>query len=51
MAFLGKMYLEGGEAVAQSNDTALEYSKNSADLGNPVGQLGTSKTSASAPSF
>ena len=36
MAFLGKMYLEGGEAVAQSNDTALKYSKNSADLGNPV---------------
>ena len=42
MAFLGKMYLEGGEAVAQSNETALKYFKKAAGLGNPVGQSGDS---------
>ena len=40
MAFLGKMYLEGGEAVQQNNETALKYFKAAAGLGNPVGQSG-----------
>ena len=40
MAFLGKMYLEGGEAVAQNNETAFKYFKTAAGLGNPVGQSG-----------
>ena len=40
MAFLGKMYLEGGDAVAQNNETALKYFKKAAALGNPVGQSG-----------
>ncbi|MBN3312648.1 SE1L1 protein, partial [Atractosteus spatula] len=40
MAFLGKMYSEGSDAVPQNNETALQYFKKAADLGNPVGQSG-----------
>ena len=38
MAFLGKMYLEGGEAVAQNNETALRYFKKAAGLGGDLDQ-------------
>ena len=40
MAFLGKMYLEGGGVVAQNNETALKYFNKAALLNNPVGQSG-----------
>ncbi len=40
MAFLGKMYLDGSDAVRQDNDTAFAYFKKAAELGNPVGQSG-----------
>ena len=46
MTFLGKMYLEGGEAVTQSNETVL---KKAGGLGNPVGQSGASKISVFVP--
>ena len=30
LAFLGKMHLEGGQTVAQNNETALKYFKKAA---------------------
>uniref|UniRef100_A0A8C9W5V1 SEL1L adaptor subunit of SYVN1 ubiquitin ligase n=1 Tax=Scleropages formosus TaxID=113540 RepID=A0A8C9W5V1_SCLFO len=38
--FLSQMYSEGSEFVPQNNETALQYFKKAADLGNPVGQSG-----------
>ena len=38
MVFLGKMYLEGSEAVVQNNEKALKDFKKAAALDNPVGQ-------------
>ena len=38
--FPGKIYLEGNEEVAASNETALKYFKKASALNNPVGQSG-----------
>uniref|UniRef100_A0A8C3C268 Protein sel-1 homolog 1 n=1 Tax=Cairina moschata TaxID=8855 RepID=A0A8C3C268_CAIMO len=35
-----EMYSEGSDVVPQSNETALQYFKKAADMGNPVGQSG-----------
>lgn len=40
MAYLGKLYLEGGTYIKQDNVTAMRYFKMSADKGNPIGQAG-----------
>lgn len=40
MAYLGKLYFEGGAYVKQDNQTALKYFKQAADKGNPIGQAG-----------
>ena len=34
------MYSEGSDVVPQNNETALQYFKKAADMGNPVGQSG-----------
>uniref|UniRef100_A0A6I8S2T9 Protein sel-1 homolog 1 n=1 Tax=Xenopus tropicalis TaxID=8364 RepID=A0A6I8S2T9_XENTR len=35
-----QMYSEGSDTVIQSNETALQYFRKAADMGNPVGQSG-----------
>jgi SEL1 protein len=40
MAYLGKLYLEGGPHIKQDNQTAYRYFKTAADNGNPIGQAG-----------
>lgn len=40
MAFLGKMYLEGNDAVEADTTKALKWFQKAAEQGSPVGQSG-----------